>query len=405
MVMTVECPSCASTFPVDPRKVPEGGVNARCTQCSEVFRVERPATEIPEPEQAREAPAAEPEAVEPTEAPAAASVPGEPPATQADTESVVDAPEPDLEAPGEPVDAEVEDVTGDEMEPEPEPLAGSGAEAATEGDWEAWSAPTTEEGEEEGEPREPSTSGPDTDGTEVTASTPIGGGGNGAGWGTPPDAGITTEVERPEAPHEPDADAPDPAGESAGATLEEAAEARDWVFETEDTPPSPGAYELEADREPAAGGDLAAEESESSDEPSETEVVSGSGEGEAAFEVSWGSGAADAPEEPATGAGESEEPEEEPAPSGEIQGFSFGRRDPAEKARRLARVLVSDMIMYNPDRHQQALENGTLEADFEDEIAKSWKEYVEQVGEEMARSTDYWRAALNDILAKGEEIF
>ncbi|MCJ7629706.1 MAG: hypothetical protein MUO50_15125, partial [Longimicrobiales bacterium] len=29
----------------------------------------------------------------------------------------------------------------------------------------------------------------------------------------------------------------------------------------------------------------------------------------------------------------------------------FGKRDPMEKAQRLARVLVSDIILYNPDRH------------------------------------------------------
>ncbi|NIY11316.1 MAG: hypothetical protein GWN02_24945, partial [Gemmatimonadetes bacterium] len=44
MVITVTCPSCSSSFPVDPAKIPEGGVNARCTICGDVFRVERPET-------------------------------------------------------------------------------------------------------------------------------------------------------------------------------------------------------------------------------------------------------------------------------------------------------------------------------------------------------------------------
>jgi predicted Zn finger-like uncharacterized protein len=87
--------------------------------------------------------------------------------------------------------------------------------------------------------------------------------------------------------------------------------------------------------------------------------------------------------------------------------FRFGKRDPTDKAKRLARVLVSDMIMYNAERHRTALENGTLAADFEDEIEKSWKEYVEQVGSDIAEGDgrQYWREALNDILAKGEKIF
>jgi hypothetical protein len=87
--------------------------------------------------------------------------------------------------------------------------------------------------------------------------------------------------------------------------------------------------------------------------------------------------------------------------------FRFGKRDPTDKAKRLARVLVSDMIMYNAERHRNALENGTLTRDFEDEIDKSWKEFVEQVGPEVADGPgrDFWRDALNDILAKGERLF
>jgi hypothetical protein len=96
-----------------------------------------------------------------------------------------------------------------------------------------------------------------------------------------------------------------------------------------------------------------------------------------------------------------------PAATSGIQGFTFGKRDPADKAKRLARVLVSDMIMYNAERHQSALAGGTLTEDFEEEIAKSWKEYVEQVGDELANGPgrQFWTDALNDILAKGEQVF
>jgi hypothetical protein len=94
-----------------------------------------------------------------------------------------------------------------------------------------------------------------------------------------------------------------------------------------------------------------------------------------------------------------------PVATSGVGAFTFGKRDPKDKARRLARVLVSDMIMYNPERHERALANGTLKEDFEDEIRKSWKEYVEQVGEEMAQGNPFWTDALNDVLAKGERVF
>ena len=90
-----------------------------------------------------------------------------------------------------------------------------------------------------------------------------------------------------------------------------------------------------------------------------------------------------------------------------VQGFTFGKRDPTDKAKRLARVLVSDMIMYNAERHETALAAGTIIQDFEEEIQKSWKEYVEQVGDEMANGDGrkFWTDALNDILAKGKDVF
>ena len=85
--------------------------------------------------------------------------------------------------------------------------------------------------------------------------------------------------------------------------------------------------------------------------------------------------------------------------------FSFGANDPGAKARRLARALVSDIVMYHPERRDRAITGGTLKRDFMDEIKKSWEEYVAQVGAETARSTPHFREALNEILAKGQPVF
>ncbi len=83
----------------------------------------------------------------------------------------------------------------------------------------------------------------------------------------------------------------------------------------------------------------------------------------------------------------------------------FLTQDPQQKARRLARALVSDMIVYQPDKRQLALKAGNLRDAFEEEIKKSWEQYVEQVGEELANSTTYFTDALNEILAGGQAIF
>ena len=111
--------------------------------------------------------------------------------------------------------------------------------------------------------------------------------------------------------------------------------------------------------------------------------------------------------EPAPPVGEATETEAQPADAGAVATAApaFGRRDPHERAGRLARVLVSDMIAYHPDRHSQSLQNQTLATDFEEEIEKSWNEYVQQVGKDLAESTPYWKDALNQVLARGQDLF
>ncbi len=83
----------------------------------------------------------------------------------------------------------------------------------------------------------------------------------------------------------------------------------------------------------------------------------------------------------------------------------FMVQDPKQKARRLARALISDMLVYHPEKRQQGLRDGTLAQLFKDEIAKSWLEYVEQVGADLAKSTPFWTEALNEILAGGQKVF
>jgi hypothetical protein len=83
----------------------------------------------------------------------------------------------------------------------------------------------------------------------------------------------------------------------------------------------------------------------------------------------------------------------------------FLANDPHQKARRLARALVSDMVAYHPTRREAGLQEGTLKQLFRDEIKKSYEEYMEQVGREFAETTAHFQEALNDVLAGGRKIF
>jgi hypothetical protein len=94
-----------------------------------------------------------------------------------------------------------------------------------------------------------------------------------------------------------------------------------------------------------------------------------------------------------------------PAPQPRRPLNPFLSNDPNQKARRLARALVSDMIAYHPQKREEGIRNDTIKQLFRDEIKKSYEEYVEQVGREFAESTGHFQAALNEILAGGRRVF
>jgi len=93
------------------------------------------------------------------------------------------------------------------------------------------------------------------------------------------------------------------------------------------------------------------------------------------------------------------------APSAGRFANPFLQQDPATRARRLARALVSDLVVYHPEKRQRGLAEGTLKELFSEEIRKSWEEYSEQVGEEIASTTPWFTEALNEILAEGRPLF
>lgn len=83
----------------------------------------------------------------------------------------------------------------------------------------------------------------------------------------------------------------------------------------------------------------------------------------------------------------------------------FLKADPGQRARRLARALVSDLVAYHPQKRDEGIRNGTLRQLFREEIKKSYEEYVEQVGRELAEASPHFQEALNDILGGGRKLF
>jgi predicted Zn finger-like uncharacterized protein len=95
-----------------------------------------------------------------------------------------------------------------------------------------------------------------------------------------------------------------------------------------------------------------------------------------------------------------------PTPAGSKRTINpFLRADPSQRARRLARALVSDLVAYHPQKREEGLRDGTLRQLFREEIKKSYEEYVEQVGRDVAEGAPHFQDALNEILAGGRRLF
>ncbi len=343
MIITVQCPACETTFPVDPRKVPDGGVKVRCSSCSGIFFVAKP--EVPSVADLAPSPEAQPAAAAaPVEAPAAVETPAAP-----------------------------------TSEPEPAQSHRDDAFEDAFGEVDGW------DGADFDDP---------SDGVHHDHGSPD-------PWAGGMD--LPDPDDSPDAPGMAMDDSPD----APGMAMDDSPEAP--ALEMDDSPESPVVDRLETVEDVTRAAAAEFPSPEPLDDPDDAW-----GEAAPAAEAPVGSFDDEAPESSshAVESGGNVEvaapPVEAPAPPAEAPApskFQFGRRDPDDKARRLARVLVSDIITYNPERHQRALEQDTLHADFEDEIRKSWAEYVEQVGRELAESTSYWFDALNEILARGRKVF
>jgi hypothetical protein len=87
-------------------------------------------------------------------------------------------------------------------------------------------------------------------------------------------------------------------------------------------------------------------------------------------------------------------PEPVAAPASTTKRPSFRNQDPTARAQRLARALVSDIVAYNKDKLKVSTGANALRTEFRDEIRKSWEEYVEQVGLDLAKTTPFFRDAI-----------
>jgi hypothetical protein len=72
-----------------------------------------------------------------------------------------------------------------------------------------------------------------------------------------------------------------------------------------------------------------------------------------------------------------------------------------EKAKRTARVIVSDILLYNKSKIEEGLAKGNLHELIKEEIERGKDLYKTKVAPEIADSTDYFMQAMIKTVAKG----
>lgn len=76
-------------------------------------------------------------------------------------------------------------------------------------------------------------------------------------------------------------------------------------------------------------------------------------------------------------------------------------QDPHERAKRLARLIIADIILYNQEKIVEGIKNDTLFELLKEDIEIGRKYYEKNVDPTVAERCNYFNQALVDILVKG----
>lgn len=73
-----------------------------------------------------------------------------------------------------------------------------------------------------------------------------------------------------------------------------------------------------------------------------------------------------------------------------------------EKAKRTARVIVSDIVLYNKAKIEEGLANGNLQELLKEDLDRGKELYLAKVAPEVSNVSDYFNQALIQTVAKGD---
>jgi predicted Zn finger-like uncharacterized protein len=96
-----------------------------------------------------------------------------------------------------------------------------------------------------------------------------------------------------------------------------------------------------------------------------------------------------------------EEPEQKVAPETkpEVTTFKPAVGDHVERARRLARAIVSDIYLYNTAKANESIVDGTFYSVFDNEVKEGLKIYENRITEKVRAQGDYFREEIDKFIA------
>ncbi|MFO8058066.1 MAG: hypothetical protein R6V10_12285 [bacterium] len=71
-----------------------------------------------------------------------------------------------------------------------------------------------------------------------------------------------------------------------------------------------------------------------------------------------------------------------------------------QRARRLARAIVSDILLYNPEKIEEGIKNDSLFESLEDELEEGRELYKSRVAPEITDHHNFFDLAVVDVLFK-----
>lgn len=78
------------------------------------------------------------------------------------------------------------------------------------------------------------------------------------------------------------------------------------------------------------------------------------------------------------------------------------QKDPHERAQRLARLIVGEIVLYHKEKIVDAIKNDRLFEDLERELEEARAYYEKNVDPIVRTQTGYFDQAVVDILVKGQ---